>query len=75
MAHMEKQGYTICTPRVRGDMQDIPLIDLSTGYIQRSLEVLPKQAVNKPWRLNQNFLLDNLALRFASVVDKEMDYS
>ena len=75
MAHMEKRGYTICTPRVRGDMQDIPLIDLSAGYIQRSLEVLPKQAVNKPWRLNQNFLLDNLALRFASVVDKEMDYS
>ena len=74
MAHMDKHGHSTCVPRLRGDMQDIPLIDLSASYIQRSLDDLPKQALNKPWRLNQNFLLDNLALRFASVVDKEMQF-
>jgi len=56
-------------------MEDIELLDLTSGYIQRSLDMLPKQSVNKPWRLNQNFILDNLALRFTSVDDDEMVFS
>ncbi len=75
MAYMDKHAYTMCVPRANPNMQDIPLIDLSAGYIQRSLTYLPKQAQNKPWRLYQNFILDTLVLRFTSVVDKQMDYS
>ena len=75
MAHMDKKGHKMCMPKPQGVLEDIPLVDLSAGYITRSLDTLPKQARKKPWRLNQNFLLDNLALRFASVVDKEMHYS
>jgi hypothetical protein len=37
--------------------------------------MLPKQSTNKPWRLNQNFILDNLALRFTPVDDEEMVFS
>lgn len=75
MTYMDKHRYTMCVPRVRTEMQDMPLVDLSAGYIRRSLNSLPKQSAKTPWRLYQNFLLDNLNLRFASVVDNEMHYS
>ncbi len=75
MAYMDKNGHTTCIARAQENMQDTPLIDLSAGYIQRSLDLLPKQAENKPWRLNQNFILDNLSLRFSAVTDEAMEYS
>jgi len=75
ISYMDKNGYKQACATTTSGMQDIDLIDLSSGYIQRSLDMLPKQSVNKPWRLNQNFILDNLALRFTSVDDDEMVYS
>ena len=73
--YMDKKGYKQATATVTESMQDTELLDLTSGYIQRSLDSLPKQSSNKPWRLNQNFILDNLALRFTSVDDKEMVFS
>ncbi|MDQ2893820.1 MAG: FAD-containing monooxygenase EthA, partial [Pseudomonadota bacterium] len=35
---------------------------------------LPKQGTKKPWRLNQNYALDVLALKFGSV-DDSMTFS
>jgi len=75
ISYMDKKGYTQACATVSEDMQDIDLIDLSSGYIQRSLDMLPRQAKSKPWRLNQNFILDSLALRFTAVDDKEMVFS
>lgn len=75
ISYMDEKGYAKAVPTATADMQDTPLMDLSSGYIQRSLDMLPKQASNKPWRLNQNFILDNIALRFTSVDDEEMVFS
>ena len=73
--YMDEQGYRICAPQPQGALQDAPLMDLSSGYIQRALDDLPKQASTKPWRLNQNFILDNLALRFTAIDDPAMTFS
>lgn len=73
--YMDQKGHRICNPQPQGDLQDAPLMDLSSGYIQRALDDLPKQASTKPWRLNQNFILDNLALRFTAVDDPAMTFS
>jgi len=75
ISYMDDKGYAKAVPTTTAGMQDAPLMDLSSGYIQRSLDMLPKQATNKPWRLNQNFILDNIALRFTSVDDEEMVFS
>lgn len=72
IAHMHEHGYNKCVAKTTPDMQDAPLMDLSSGYIQRSLDELPKQATTKPWRLNQNYILDTLALRFSSIEDRAM---
>ena len=33
-------------------------MDFASGYVQRSLHLLPKQGVREPWRLRQNYLRD-----------------
>jgi monooxygenase len=73
--HMDKNNHSQARATTSEGMQDMPLMDLSSGYIQRSLDILPKQSSEKPWHLNQNFILDNLALRFTSIDDEEMVFS
>ncbi len=74
--HMESKGYTHCTPIVRDpEMETLPWIDFTSGYVQRALHLFPKQGAEKPWRLNQNYALDILALRFGRVDDGSMAFS
>ena len=74
--HMDAGGYSYCTPRRRDpSITEEPAIKFSSGYIQRASEVLPKQGSKKPWRLNQNYALDMLALRFATVDDGTMEFA
>ena len=40
-----------------------PLLDLSSGYVQRSVADFPAQGPAAPWRVRQNYPLDRLELR------------
>jgi hypothetical protein len=72
---MDAGGYARCTPRKRDDsIAEQPAIDFSSGYIQRAKDVLPKQGSKRPWRLHQNYALDMLEFRFASVDDGTMEF-
>src|SRR5271154_337925 len=74
--YMDVHGFAYCTPRRRDpSITEEPAIKFSSGYIQRASEVLPKQGSKKPWRLNQNYALDMLALRFATVDDGTMEFT
>ncbi len=44
-------------------MPRLPLLDLSSGYVQRSLAEFPAQGPSAPWRVRQNYALDRLSLR------------
>ncbi len=75
LKHMDAGGYVRCTPRKRDDsIAEQPAIDFSSGYIQRAKDVLPKQGSKRPWRLHQNYALDMLEFRFASVDDGTMEF-
>jgi len=75
LKHMNAGGYASCTPRKRDDsIAEQPAIDFSSGYIQRAKDVLPKQGSKRPWRLHQNYALDMLEFRFASVNDGTMEF-
>jgi cation diffusion facilitator CzcD-associated flavoprotein CzcO len=67
---MDRGGYAYCTPR-NNDPSTIPdaTLPLSSGYMQRAKDILPKQGSKRPWRLYQNYAKDMLALRFGSVDD------
>jgi monooxygenase len=76
LKHMDGGGYDRCTPRkLDASVTEQPAIDFSSGYIQRALNVLPKQGSKRPWRLHQNYALDMLEFRFASVEDGTIEFA
>jgi monooxygenase len=74
--HMDARGYDYCTPRRRDpSIAEEPAINFTSGYIQRASGILPKQGSKKPWKLHQNYALDLLDLRFASIDDGTMEFT
>jgi monooxygenase len=73
---MEKRGYRQCTPQNRDPtVREVPFIDFSSGYVQRSIHNFPKQGSKAPWRLYQNYALDIVALRCGTLEDGAMVFS
>ena len=72
--HMDMTGAEIATPKGDQSVQELTWLDFSSGYVQRALDVLPKQGASKPWKLYQNYALDMLSLRFCKVVDGTMKF-
>lgn len=75
ISHVDAKGFTQACATVTTALEDTPLLDMSSGYVQRSLSLLPKQAATKPWRLNQHYIMDMLALKFSAVDCDEMHLS
>ncbi len=70
LKHMDKKGLSSCTP-ILADKEIVtePASDLTSGYIQRALHLMPKQGKEYPWKLNQNYIKDMIALRHKSIDD------
>lgn len=72
---MRKRGMRQTTPVLDDpEVASEPFLDFTSGYVQRAIDHLPKQGSKKPWRVNQNYALDVMALRFGSV-DEAMHFS
>lgn len=75
LAYMDSHNYQYCVPRMTDpQVQRIPFLDLSSGYVERALDQFPKQGDRAPWRLHQNYLLDILNLRGGALQDKAMQF-
>ena len=74
--YMSEHGHTQCVPR-RNDpsLKAEPIINFSSGYVQRALDQMPKQGSFAPWKLYQNYALDLLTLRHAPIADGAMEFS
>ncbi len=74
--HMQRTGTRQCTPRLDDpSMEPAPWLDFSSGYVQRAMEKFPKQGTKAPWKLDQNYALDLMNLRYAKVEDGVMEFS
>ncbi len=73
--HMAKRGYTQCCPRAGADLPKEPMLDFSSGYVQRSIAKFPKQSTKAPWRLYQNYVLDIFTLGYGALEDGVMEFS
>ncbi len=60
LAFMDRNGYAIATPVEPPDGIRRPLLDLTSGYVQRALDRFPQQGDRDPWTVRQNYLLDVL---------------
>ena len=76
LAHMDARGARQCMP-VNDDpaIARRPLLDMTSGYIQRSLDQLPKNGSRPPWRLGMNYAHDLITLRYGRIDDGAMRFS
>ncbi len=56
---MEARGLDACTPRPphRSEPTE-PVLNLTSGYVQRALDKLPRQGTRAPWQMHHNYLKD-----------------
>jgi monooxygenase len=73
--HMASTGARQCTPRVRETITPAPFIDLTSGYVRRSIDAFPKQGSKLPWRLHQNYARDVVLLGRGRVDDGVMEFT
>jgi monooxygenase len=73
--YMDKRGYTHCVPRLSDPaVEAMPIIDFTSGYVQRSIDRFPRQGSKRPWRLYQNYLLDLTVLKLGAVADGSLEF-
>lgn len=74
-AHMDANGYAICCPELSDPgMATRPLLDFSAGYVQRSVETLPRQGDSAPWLASMTYRDDVKLLRADRVVDDNLRF-
>jgi cation diffusion facilitator CzcD-associated flavoprotein CzcO len=74
--HMRAHGYRQCVPIMDDPgLAREPLINLTSGYVQRSVQEFPTQGARRPWRVHQNYVLDLLAFRLGRVDDGVLRFS
>jgi cation diffusion facilitator CzcD-associated flavoprotein CzcO len=70
LSYLDRHGYAVVTP-LAPDTDDLaPLIDLTSGYVLRSIDHLPRQGPAAPWRLYQNYPRDRAMFKRRSVADR-----
>jgi hypothetical protein len=70
LKQMDSRGQQIVTPLAPEPGAVLtPLLDLKSGYVQRSINTLPKQGPAAPWKAYQNYIRDLLLLRRGPVDD------
>ena len=75
LSYMDARGYEVATPREPDpSVQREPFINLTSGYVLRSIDQLPKQGTQRPWTLHQNYAKD-IRLFKHGPIDDEMDFS
>ena len=74
--HMDRSSLRQATPRLRDEtIGEEPWLDFSSGYVQRAIAYLPKQGTKAPWKLDQNYALDILNLRYSKLTDETLEFS
>jgi len=73
LKYMDAHGAVQATPRnTDPEIEEVPFLDFTSGYVQRSLHLFPRQGSKMPWRLRQNYAADILTLRFGKIDDGAM---
>jgi cation diffusion facilitator CzcD-associated flavoprotein CzcO len=76
LAHMDAHGYRKSVPEVTDpSIEEVPLLDFTSGYVQRSLHEFPKQGSKQPWKLRQSYVMDIRTIRRGPIEDGTMQFS
>lgn len=74
--HMEKKGVDTVCPRTHGAEPEVdPMLDFTSGYVQRSIQDFPKQGRALPWRAYQNYMIDIWTVALGSLEDGTLEFT
>jgi cation diffusion facilitator CzcD-associated flavoprotein CzcO len=74
--HMRAAGVRQCMPvNTDATVSPLPLLGLTSGYVQRSADRFPKQGSAFPWQVHQSYLRDYRALKLRGIEDDAMVFS
>ncbi len=72
---MTARGAQVATPTPGPDVRaERPFVDLTSGYVQRAIDLFPKQGSRPPWVALQNYVLDRRLLR-SGPIDDDMAFA
>lgn len=75
LQYMDANNLQQFVPRQRdANMMREPILDFTSGYVQRALGELPSQGSKKPWRVHQNYARDLLTIRFGKIDDGVLEF-
>ena len=75
LKHMDDHGYQQCVAQHPGaGVDEEPVINFTSGYVQRALADLPAQGSRRPWKVYQNYLLDLMIMRLGAIDDGTMAF-
>ncbi len=72
---MDKHGDKVVMPVRDEEVSPAPLLDLSSGYVQRSLDKFPQQGDRGPWKAPHNYLRDIVTIRHRKLDDSALQFS
>jgi monooxygenase len=72
---MDEKACTQCCPRMDPGIELDTPVDLSSGYFQRSLHMLPRRGTKFPWRATQNYKIDRRQTLENPVDDGVLEFS
>ena len=70
---MDKPGHEIVVPERTVAVEDEDLL-LNSGYVQRAMDVLPRQSSTDPWRDTQDYLRDKKSIRNDALLDGTLKF-
>ena len=74
--YMDRNGFDTVEPQHPGAGVEVrPPMDLTSGYVLRALDRLPKAGATAPWRFPHNSLVDIRAIRRAKFDDPALRFS
>lgn len=76
LTHMDVHGYDICYPHNSDpEMVTRPLLDFAAGYVQRSIDQLPRQGASAPWLMSMDYREDVKLLRPGAGTDPNLRFA
>jgi cation diffusion facilitator CzcD-associated flavoprotein CzcO len=75
LAHLDATGTDTFKPVLEGKLELRPLLDFQAGYVQRAIDVFPKQGSAEPWTVSMSYAADRKRLLDHDVTDPALRFS
>jgi cation diffusion facilitator CzcD-associated flavoprotein CzcO len=74
--YMDERGFEAVVPVIDDpDMRRVPIMNLSSGYIQRAIEKFPRGGVHGPWTFPHDYEVDVERLQTGPIEDSSLKFT